>query len=693
MKKSKKLKMGSDTTLHKAQRRLKKGLAELRAVADAQAADEAAGASTASGDGASDSDTVDAPPPAKRRPEAAEAVLGAAFEAATTREVRRRLRHTQAMAAVVVVPNANWVAPAKSHVGSAFGERWIVHARDGSDRRQDSSTGSLDVARELSRGRCVMGVAADERLLPAALTAAADVVVRIAPPDGRVLRAAIARFAGRSPGKVPDAVAAGLDLHEILAAFRPGTGARTIVARLAAAGAARRETVGARVPDLATAVEYGEARTWGLALARDIADYRAGRIAWRDVDRGIVLHSAPGFGKSLFAQVLARACNVPLVATSVGELFASSAGYLDSVIKAVRAAFARASALAPCILFLDEIDALPDRATMSPRGRDWWMPVVTDFLIQLDSAVGQREGIVVVGATNAIERVDTALLRPGRLEKSVEIARPDLAGTINILRFHVDGGVPDGDLAGVGALLEGATGAEIMHIARQARRVARHAGRPMTADDLRRAALPVEDVPPDRLFRMAVHEAAHAVTALAIPVGRLKHVALRSRGTSGGQTAIDFGGFVLPTRRAIEDRVVVGLAARAAERILLGSVSTGGGGSAESDLGSATAMVAAVHASFGMGEDCVYLGAGEELLREISLNPGLRRTVALHLRELDERAAALVERERAAILAVAERLAAKRFLGGTEVAGIVAAARSAAPADPAPVAPQGAEEK
>ncbi|MBV5268847.1 MAG: AAA family ATPase, partial [Afipia sp.] len=87
------------------------------------------------------------------------------------------------------------------------------------------------------------------------------------------------------------------------------------------------------------AVEYGDARTWGLALARDLADYRAGRLDWWEVDRGAVLFSEPGLGKSLFARILAQACGVPLVAFSIADLFASSAGFLDSVIKASRALF------------------------------------------------------------------------------------------------------------------------------------------------------------------------------------------------------------------------------------------------------------------------------------------------------------------------------------------------------------------
>jgi hypothetical protein len=261
--------VSNDTTGLKEAHRLRKKRAEEMRAAAAQAADESTGGSSSSGDGASDPDAFAVlAPPKNRRPDAVMAVLGAAFEDATTPEVRRRLRHRQAMAVVVVVPTVSWVPPAKTYALAAFGERWSVYLRDATDRKQDSSVGSHDVARELSRGHCVMGIAADEKLLPAALTVAADIVIRIGPPGGRVLRTAIAKFAGRNPGDVRDGIAAGLDLHEIVATFRPGTGARTIVGRLAAAGAARRTTDLERVPDLETAVEYGEARTWGLACAR-----------------------------------------------------------------------------------------------------------------------------------------------------------------------------------------------------------------------------------------------------------------------------------------------------------------------------------------------------------------------------------------------------------------------------------------
>jgi ATP-dependent Zn protease len=133
----------------------------------------------------------------------------------------------------------------------------------------------------------------------------------------------------------------------------------------------------------------------------------------------------------------------------------------------------------------------------------------------------------------------------------------------------------------------------------------------------------------------------------------------------------------------IEDRVVVGLAARAAERIFTGAVSTGAGGSTDSDLGSATLMIGALHASFGMGDDLVYLGAGDELLREIAMNSQLRARVERHLRELEARAEDLVRKNRDAILAVADRLAIRRYLRGDEITKIMQSVGNATSGKPA----------
>lgn len=607
-------------------------------------------------------------------------VVAATFEAAVPKKLRRRLAHGRTLAVTVVVPTADWVAPVAAYAKSAFGDQWCFQTRLGSDRKQNASVGNDEVARDLSRGRCVMGIAADAKLLPSALAAAADIAIRLDPPSPAALRKAIARFTRRSPGELAAGTAAGLDLHAVVAAFRPGTGAPAIVRRLEASAAAGRDAA-ERLPDLATAIEFGAARIWGLNLARDISDFSKNLIPWSALDRGICLHSPAGYGKSWYPKVLSKACGgIPLVSTSVGSWFAESPGFLDSVVKKQREAYqsaasaAAASPLRVALLHIDEIDAIPNRASLSERNREWWNVLVSDALNLMDSTLSARADsdahIIICGSTNAIDRVDPALLRPGRLEKIIEIKPPDLAGTINILKFHLNGEV-GGDLTGVGAMLQGSTAAEIMHAVRTARRAARHAGRDLTVQDLERAALPIETIPQARLFRMAVHESAHAVAAMVLGIGTVRQVVLRERGGTGGQTVVDFFDRDLVTRADIEDRVVASLAAREAERSLTGTLSVGSGGAWDSDIGVSTMQLAQIYASFGMAGDATYLGAGPGLIAQVASNPDLRERVGRHMRALERRAARLVASNRGAVLAVAARLAEKRHLVGAEVDEIV----------------------
>jgi cell division protease FtsH len=234
--------------------------------------------------------------------------------------------------------------------------------------------------------------------------------------------------------------------------------------------------------------------------------------------------------------------------------------YLNDVIRAQRQVFAQVAAAAPCLLFLDEIDAIPNRSTMSHRNRDYWTPLVNDLLSNLDNAVaGKREGIIVIGATNHIANLDPALIRPGRLERTIEIERPDQKGTLNILRHHVAGAIPDSELAEIAALIETSTGAEIMQHVRDARRLARQADRPFSVRDLREIVLPETHVAPDLLWRICVHEAAHAIAALALNCGRVKRCVVRDGAGQHGVTQLEAADGDLPTRSGIEDRAVVAL--------------------------------------------------------------------------------------------------------------------------------------
>ncbi|MCA1411715.1 hypothetical protein I6F30_11265 [Bradyrhizobium sp. NBAIM20] len=183
----------------------------------------------------------EAAPPGDR-PEAVTAVVEAVFDAATTPDQRRRLRHNQALCAIVHVPSVAWVLPVAVYFRSAFGERWQQQTRHGPTAGERGfSTSSASVSLALSAGQSVVGIAADLGLLPRALIGAADMTIRLASPNAAVLRAAIGRFAKRAPAiEIDDAIAADLDLPDLVAAFRPGSGPARIVQRLAAAAAALR---------------------------------------------------------------------------------------------------------------------------------------------------------------------------------------------------------------------------------------------------------------------------------------------------------------------------------------------------------------------------------------------------------------------------------------------------------------------
>ncbi|WP_074118753.1 AAA family ATPase [Bradyrhizobium sp. AS23.2] len=557
-----------------------------------------------------------------------------------------------------------------------FGDRWQVIAPETLKTQQQKADRNSEVAADLARGLPVIGITVDGGALPSVLTAAADLTIRINTPRGTTIGRAIRMFTGQpAPSGIDEDIVAGLEFHDLVAAFRANSSPVEIIARLrnaTVAGNGTRTTE--RLPKLEDAVEYGAARIWGMNLVRDIADYRSGRLDWQGVDRGAVLFSEPGLGKSLFARVLANACGVPLVAFSIADLFASSPGYLDSVIKASRAMFERAAAVAPCILFLDEIDALPNRATMSPRGADWWTPVVTDFLLSLDNAVmGKRAGIVVLGATNNISGVDAAVLRPGRLERAIEITRPDQAGAINILRHHLGRDLADADLTDIGHLMDGSTGAEIMMAVRGARRIARYAGRALELNDLIRATAMVEDIAPAALRRTCIHEGAHAVTSIALSCGVLKRCMIGRIGTSAGETRIQWETDDLPTRDSIERRAIVMLAGRAAESLLIGDMAVGAGGSDDSDLAQVTQFVTTLHASTGLGDTLTYIASYQDALKAVRRDPELRSKVERHLQALQNRSDEVVRRHRDAILAVADRLAAHRQLSGEEIRRIVEA--------------------
>lgn len=623
--------------------------------------------------------STDAKEPTRSLWSARTAIVSASIEAVTSTKQRRAWsKSRRPLAVVVIVPSPSWIEPVEKFFERLAPGAWKTFARSGSMKSRDKAdVGNDEVAAALTKNRNVVGVAADIGMLPSSLVAAADFTVKVVFPNGAALREAMKRsLKGRVPASIDDGLTAGLDLDDLVAAFRAGSTPVQAIAHLRAAAATRRgPSARADLPDLETAVEYGAARTFGLLLAKDVADWRAGIIKnWSELDRGGILTSPPGYGKTLYAQALASKCQIPLVVYSVGELFAKSTGHLDGVIKAQRSFFERARALANpvSLLFCDEIDALPNRYTLTGDNIDWWLPVITDFMTLLDDAVGGREGVIVLGATNRPDAIDPAIIRPGRLERFIEIGRPDAAGVRNILRFHLKNDLRGADLTEISQMLEGFTAAELMEAVRAARRVARHAQRDLTLDDLRERIVGAGGEDPDYLRRVAIHEATHAVASIMIPVGLLVRVQLRSHAGSGGHTRIEQTKKDIETLADTEDRVTSILAAAVAERIILDSVSTGSGGDDRSDLGIATTMLAVLHTSTAVTGNLFHRCSPEDALATVRADHRLRRIVEGHLRALELRAEVLVVTHREAIVAVADELARARHLSGDAVRAIVA---------------------
>lgn len=182
---------------------------------------------------------------------------------------------------------------------------------------------------------------------------------------------------------------------------------------------------------------YGEARPWALDLKEDLALWREGALGWDELSTKMLLSGSPGTGKTTFAKALCNTLNVPMIVSSVASWLEH--GYLGDVLQQMSDVFETAREQAPCIVFIDELDAIGCRG--GGRGGDdrhdhYWTTVITRLLELLDGAL-KTEGVIVVAATNLPDRIDPALLRSGRLEKHVVIPPPDTQALAGILAHHL----------------------------------------------------------------------------------------------------------------------------------------------------------------------------------------------------------------------------------------------------------------
>ncbi len=422
-----------------------------------------------------------------------------------------------------------------------------------------------------------------------------------------------------------------------------------------------------------------EAVAWGTALKADFDAYRKKCRSWADCDRGVLVSGPTGCGKTTYARALARTCDVPLVQGSWSRWLANGTGHQGDFMLAMKKTFVEARELAPCIVFLDEVDSFPNRATLNHPQADWDIQCVNALLAELDGVQG-REGVVVVAACNHPHLLDPALTRSGRLDRHVRIGLPDMGALERILRVHLRDELADTDLQAVALLATGSSGADVERFVRGARRRARDAGRPMELVDIQAEIGGNDDRTPAEIRISAVHEAGHAIAAVELGIPITSVSILGTDGNGGHVQAKPAGLF--PRATDIRDRLVFLLAGRAAEELLLGHATAGAGGDAESDLACASWLAAKARSELGLGDGTLLWAAvpreRAELRTVFSEDPALAALVKEDLADAYRKATDIVARRRVAVEAVADVLVERRVLQADDVQRVAVPMRESA---------------
>jgi cell division protease FtsH len=326
------------------------------------------------------------------------------------------------------------------------------------------------------------------------------------------------------------------------------------------------------------------------------------------IPKGVLLVGPPGTGKTLLARAVAGEAHVPFFSMSGSEFVEMFVGVGAARIRDL---FQQAEAKAPCIVFIDELDALGKARTQSPFGSHEEREQTLNQLLAEMDGFDSRKGVIIMGATNRPEVLDPALLRPGRFDRQVLVDKPDVKGREAILQIHVKGVKvgPDVDLKVIAQRTAGFAGADLANLVNEAALLAARNGKTEvdrrdfeSAIDRLIAGLEKKRVmsPKERRI-VAYHESGHAIVASVLPDLDPVHkisIVQRGFGALGYTMQLPLEDRYLMTRNDLYNQLAVLLGGRTAEEIALGEISTG----AQNDLQRATDMARAMVTEWGMSD-------------------------------------------------------------------------------------------